>query len=84
MGNAPSFIPLLFPPPKSQWTADDVPDMTGKVVIVTGTVTHLFSMLLDEMLTGGFALSGGNTGVGKETAKVSRFPHVCCSAGKSD
>jgi hypothetical protein len=36
MGNAPSFIPLLFPPPKPKWTADDIPDLSGRVVIITG------------------------------------------------
>jgi hypothetical protein len=69
MGIALSQFQQTFPP-KPTWSTDDIPDLTGKVVLITGgnsfktimTFVVVTSNLISEFV--------GNSGLGLETAKV--------------
>jgi retinol dehydrogenase 12 len=63
MGGALSIAQQSFPP-RPTWGVDDIPDLTGKVAIVTGTFINLGVCSYANIVT------GGNVGVGKETVKV--------------
>ncbi len=55
-------------PPKSKFSVDDIPDLAGRVVIVTGAWNPF--QALDAFRADVFALGGGNVGIGYETVKV--------------
>jgi hypothetical protein len=60
-------------PAKAQYDpARDVPDLSGKIIIVTGTKVNSFgsSLVYDPP-----CCVGGNTGIGYEIVKV----RVCCA-----
>ena len=73
MGGILSFLAQSFPP-RPTWSADDIPDLTGKVILVTGA-PFLRQKSMPGVLNVGVSRVGGNTGVGKETVKV-RAPNV--------
>jgi hypothetical protein len=65
MGNMGSVIWQMFPGQPTAWNASNVPDLTGKIALVTGTSDCCRFRSVMFTLT-----IGGNTGTGKETVKV--------------
>jgi len=61
-------------PPKSNFATSDIPDLTGKVVIVTGANTGAPQTLASFLGTS--AKHDNNSGVGKETVKASQKLHI--------
>ncbi len=54
-------------PPKSKFSVDQIPDLTGRVVIVTGMCAFGCRRCRNGIL---IHATGGNTGLGYETVKV--------------
>jgi retinol dehydrogenase 12 len=69
MSTALSIVSQISPP-KPKWSVDDIPDLLGKVIIVTGQCYGSLPCLAEFLSA---ILLGGNTGIGKETAKVRRY-----------
>ena len=68
MGGILSVAQQSFPPHPT-WAVDDIPDLTGKVAIVTGALTRRLGVLYAKRNL----VAGSNVGVGKETVKVCMF-----------
>jgi hypothetical protein len=62
MGGALSASVQFFPP-RPTWGVNDVPNLTGKVILVTGAFLEGAHVLALNSV-------GGNAGVGKETVKA--------------
>lgn len=77
------YIPAVYRqsfPPKPQFTTEQMPDLTGQVMIVTGA----FHRTLKHVRYCDRATStGGNTGIGRETVKASSVVRVYTSAESS-
>lgn len=67
-------------PPKPTWTTEDVPDLTGKVIIVTGMLILICSLAFANLFR--IAL-GGNSGLGLELTKVRLHSHMSTGRNRS-
>ncbi|KXN81048.1 hypothetical protein AN958_06170 [Leucoagaricus sp. SymC.cos] len=64
MGGVMSMIDANWPP-KAKWSTNDIPDLSGKVIIVTDDIPDLSGKVI--------IVTGGNSGIGKETVKALLF-----------
>src|ERR1700733_13601372 len=64
MGGRLSDLQQTFPP-RPTWGVNEIPDLTGKVILVTGACTKCHCACFCSTSV------GGNCGIGKETVKVS-------------
>ncbi|KAJ6581090.1 NAD(P)-binding protein [Mycena capillaripes] len=64
MGNISSYLAQSFPP-KAKFSVEDIPDLTGRVIIVTGEPSLHLLVLLFRLHR-----SGGNGGIGYEIVKA--------------
>ena len=63
-------------PPEPTFNVDQIPDLSGKVMIVTGASSSLGHFASADSL-----VVGGNAGIGRETVKVSHTQlSACCSS----
>ena len=63
-------LPSQTFPPKSKFSTDQIPDLTGRVAIVTGTIIAFLKPNPRSHNSAALCVTGGNVGVGKETVKV--------------
>lgn len=70
MGVAYSALLKQSWPSKPTWTPDEIPDLTGKVVLVTGSYAAHVCVRCGTSLNVYVAPLGGNSGVGKEMVRV--------------
>lgn len=68
MGNTWTAVLQTYPP-KPKFSTDQMPDLTGQVMIVTGMFTR--HVVLGYVLK--TINAGGNSGIGFETVKVRGF-----------
>ncbi|KAI0823262.1 NAD(P)-binding protein [Trametes gibbosa] len=66
MKNTRSALAQAFPP-KARFSVDQIPDLSGRVIIVTG-MSHMSCLSVAHYWVG--AAKGGNVGIGYETIKV--------------
>jgi len=61
-------------PPKSNFITEDIPDLSNKVIVVTGMSGHQIGNISCHVFL------GGNSGIGYETVKVNDVCYMCSTS----